>query len=562
MGQAMNKLFFFIIISMLITAGCSVQENTKKTVLAGQLTNEAELLDFYRQYSAYTDPGEYEYLYENLPDSLGELCSLIKAQYINYVAELDMYRELIPEERWNESAEYLTVKSALAGLLSHDSAGLTKDRKPEDRLLLICRDNALLLTSILQYRGIPARARYGFAPYLLPGFHAGHVICEVWNEHDRRWMLVDPSTDRVDFPREDFDFSNDVWVKMQRGEINPELYGMPGQDEFNGSPIMTTTVCYDLASVLGTEYPVGQYTPIIDYVFQNNQSTAKQVEILNRISELMKSIDAGNISKLQNIYNTTSQIRFTKKYEPVIFNAANDTRTNDSSINKPIIEFVDIPGGTFLMGSPVTEQGRKDDEIHHEVTLSAFKMSRYMVTFEQYDVFCEATGRTKPRAYLRGNYPVSQVTWYDAAAFAEWMGCRLPTEAEFEYAARANTITPFYTGTCLTPDQANFNGNEPYTNCEKGEFRNAAMPVGSFPPNAFGLYDMHGNIWEWTNDWYGEYDMNDTLNPHGPKDGTRKVDRGGGYYDPAWRCRSAYRGGGTSPGNRGTGISFRLVKSE
>ena len=73
---------------------------------------------------------------------------------------------------------------------------------------------------------------------------------------------------------------------------------------------------------------------------------------------------------------------------------------------------------------------------------------------------------------------------------------------------------------------------------------------------------MHGNMWEWTNDWYGEYDIADTLNPKGPETGTRKVDRGGGYWDPAWRCRSAYRGGGDPPGNRGAGLSFRIVKDE
>ena len=158
--------------------------------------------------------------------------------------------------------------------------------------------------------------------------------------------------------------------------------------------------------------------------------------------------------------------------------------------------------------------------------------------------------------------PISQVSWYDAKAFAEWMGCRLPTEAECEYAARANTTTPFYTGDCLTSEQANFNGKEPYTNCEQGKFRKEALPVGSFSPNSFGLYDMHGNIWEWTNDWYGEYEVDDKLNPKGPDTGTKKVDRGGGFYDPAWRCRSACRGGGTPPGNKGAGDSFRIVKDE
>ena len=419
--------------------------------------------------------------------------------------------------------------------------------------MLICRDNALLLASILKYRGIPARVRYGFAPYLVPGFHANHVICEVWNEKDNRWMLVDPSADRIDFAREEFDFSNDVWLKMQKKEINPKIYGMPGQDEYNGSPLMTTVVCYDLASILGTEYPVGQYSPILEYVFQNNQFTTEQVEILNRISELMKSINADNISKLQKIYNNTSQIQFTKRFEAVIINTENNTRTKDSSINKPNIEFVDIPGGTFIMGSPVTEQGGKDDEVQHEVTVSAFKMSKYTITREQYELFIKATGRIMKyyRPVGGDKHPAMWVTWYDASAFAEWMGCRLPTEAEYEYAARANTTTPFYTGESLTSDQAYFNQ----------KLTRSPMPVGSFPPNAFGLYDMHGNMVEWCSDWYGEYNINEKINPKGPGTGDIKVFRGGGFWLPAANCRSACRGG-DPPINRGNGLSFRVVKDK
>jgi formylglycine-generating enzyme required for sulfatase activity len=189
-------------------------------------------------------------------------------------------------------------------------------------------------------------------------------------------------------------------------------------------------------------------------------------------------------------------------------------------------------------------------------------MSKYPVTFEQFDMFCEATGRTKPKGRERGNLPVSQVSWYDATAFAEWMGCRLPTEAEWEYAVRANTTTPFYTGDCLTSEQANFNGRKPYDNCKKSEYRRKPLPVGSFPPNAFGLYDMHGNIWEWCSDWYGEYDLKETSNPKGPETGELKILRGCGWRESARECRSAYRGAGTPPGYRGAGMSFRLVKSE
>ncbi len=540
----MKNTVLIIMITILTITGCSSQQEVK-------FTDNKSVLDFYKQYSEFTDPGEYAYLYKNLPDSLPELCRLIRSQYINYGWELDMYREQIPKERWNESAKYPTVKSALEGLLSYDSRGLVKDRKPENRLMLICRDNALLLASILKYRGIPARVRYGFAPYLIPGFHANHVICEVWNEKENRWMLVDPSADRIDFAREEFDFSNDVWLKMQKKEINPKLYGMPGENEYNGSPLITTVVCYDLASILGTEYPIGQYSPILDYVFQNNQFTPKQVEILNRINELMKSIDSDNISKLQKIYNNTSQIQFTKRFDPVIINTENNTRTNDSSINKPIIEFADIPRGTFVMGSPVTEQGRNEDELQHQVTLGAFKMSKYTITFEQYDAFCEATGRKKPFGFKRGNMPVSQITWYDAQAFAEWMGCRLPTEAEWEYAARANTTTPFYAGDSLTSDQAYFNNKS----------GREAMPVGSFQPNAFGLYDMHGNMGELCSDWYGEYDLKETSNPKGPKTGGQKVLRGGGFWVSAQECRSASRVGVPAV-NRGAGIGFRIVKDK
>jgi len=556
----MRKTLFIIMISILTVTGCNSQQNQEKR--SSKLNDsDSSILDFYRQYSSFTDPGDYEYLYKNLPDSLLELCSLIRSQFIHPYAELPRYRELIPKERWNESVKYPTVKSALEGLISYDSSGILKNRKPEDRLVLGCRHNAILLASILKYRGIPARVRIGHVTYLKPGFHLSHTICEVWNKSDRRWMLVDPSTAMVDFSREKFDFSNDLWLKMQNGEIDPNQYGFPGR--YSGLVSILGKVCPDLASILGTEYPVNQYAPILDYAFDDdNQIPDEHIKTLNRISELMKSIDADNISKLQDIYNNTPEIQITKTFKVKGTKTKNVTRTKDSSINKPIIEFVDIHGGTFIMGSPEEEEGRVDDEVQHEVTLSTFKMSKYPVTIEQYNIFCDATDRKKPwyGRNSHGKMPVSQVNWYDANAFAEWMDCRLPTEAEWEYAARANTSTPFYTGDCLTSEQANFNGKKPYTNCGKSENRKKPLAVGNFSPNAFGLYDMHGNIWEWTNDWYGEYDINDKLNPKGPETGERKVDRGGGFYDPAWRCRSACRGGGTPPGNRGQGLSFRLVK--
>jgi sulfatase modifying factor 1 len=555
----MKNIVSIFMISILTIIGCNSQQNVK---LTKNVQFNGSVLDFYKQYSSFTNPGEYAYLYENLPDSLPELCRLIKSQFIHPYTELPKYREQIPKERWDESAKYPTVKSILKGLLKYDSKGLVIDRKPEDRLVLGCREYAILLASILKHRGIPARVRAGHATYIIPDFRTSHTICEVWNEKVKRWMLVDPGMNKVDFSRDKFDFSNEAWLQLQKKEIDPNNYGNPGQ--YSGFVSILGKVYSDLASILGNEYPIYQYAPILDYAFKNdNKLSVEQIETLNKISELMKALDAKNLSKLQEIYNNTPQIQITKTFEPDTKkseNQGNNTKPKNSSINKPAIEFVDIPAGTFMMGSPVAEQGREDDEIQHKVTLSAFKMGKYCITFEQFDLFCEATGRDKPLGINRGNMPVSQVTWYDAKAFAEWMGCRLPTEAEWEYAARANTTTPFYTGDCITAEQANFNGNEPYFNCVKSENRKKPLPVGSFAPNAFGLYDMHGNIWQWTNDWYGKYDVDNKLNPKGPETGTKKVDRGGGFYVSAWRCRSGYRAGGDPPENRGTGISFRIVK--
>lgn len=557
----MKTTLFIIMISIMMELSFA-QSNTQKSdekVLKNTFQDNLLEIDFYRQYSLFTDPGEYAYLYEGLPDSLPELTNLIKSQFIHPIVELPKYRNQIPEERGDESVKYPTVKSILEGLLAYDSRGLVNDRKPKDRLILGCRHNAILLASILKYRGIPARLRAGHATYIIPNFHTSHTICEVWNENEKRWMLVDPSTGMIDFNREEFDFSNDAWLKLQKNEIDPNLFGIPGQ--YPGVISIIAKVCTDLAFILGTEYTIYQYAPILDFASENNnQLPTEQIEILNKISELMKSLDAENLLKLRKIYNNTPQIQIIKTFELDTKTSENNTKSKNSSINKTDIEFIEIPGGIFMMGSLATEQGRKDDEIQHEVTLSAFKMSKYPVTFEQYDLFCDATGRKKTWGNVQGNHPVSQVTWYDANAFAEWMGCRLPSEAEWEYAARANTTTPFYTGDCLTTDQANFNGIEPYSKCEEGKFRSEVMPVGSFPPNAFGLYDMHGNIWEWTNDWYDEYDVNKKTNPKGPDTGTKKVNRGGGFYDPAWRCRSAYRAGGDPPENSGAGISFRIAK--
>lgn len=330
----MKNFINIFLIFVLALIGSSVLASSNNSVAANEALADTSLLDFYRQYSSFTNPGEYEYLYENLPESLDELCALVKSQTIHPYGELPMYKNRIPEERWQEYYNYPTVESVLKGLLSYDSRGFVKNRKIEDRLVLICRHNALLLASILKYRGIPARVRYGFAPYLVSNFHAMHVICEVWNENDNRWMLVDPTAgaSMIDFSRTKFDFSNDVWLKMQNNEINPDLYGNPGQ--YIGFMPITLVACADLAAVLGTEHTTREYPPIMDYALENNNQLApEQIEILNQISELMKSINANNFSKLRDIYNNTPDIQMTLTLDVTSVNNENGRIGESSKIS-------------------------------------------------------------------------------------------------------------------------------------------------------------------------------------------------------------------------------------
>lgn len=230
-----------------------------------------------------------------------------------------------------------------------------------------------------------------------------------------------------------------------------------------------------------------------------------------------------------------------------------------------------IPAGRFLMGSPPGEPKRSDDEgPPHEVRIAKpFAMGVYAVTFDDYDRFCDSSKHSKPddRGWGRNKRPVINVSWMDAQAYCDWLSeqtghrYRLPSEAEWEYACRAGTTTPFHFGERLTTDQANFDGNYTYNGSATGEYRQQTLPVGSFPANAFGLYDMHGTVWEWCQDvWHDNY-------TGAPIDGSAWetgenwwVVRGGSWnYGPAY-VRSAYRDF-HGPVNRLVFIGFRVVCS-
>lgn len=250
-----------------------------------------------------------------------------------------------------------------------------------------------------------------------------------------------------------------------------------------------------------------------------------------------------------------------------------------------------LEGGTFTMGSPDSERQRGQDEAQHEVTLSPFYIDPYEVTQADYEAI---TGKN-PSYFQGGTLPVDSVTWYDAVDYCNRLsesrgltpvytmngkdvtwdrsanGYRLLTEAEWEYAARANTTSIFYDGDQITSDNANFEGSYPYlieenyvtrrdpsvvTSASRGE----TIPVDSLDPNGFGLYNMYGNVSEWCFDYYGDYAEEPETDPAGAQSGSLRINRGGGYDDFAKQLRSAYRSA-TTPDTADQNLGFRVARN-
>lgn len=235
------------------------------------------------------------------------------------------------------------------------------------------------------------------------------------------------------------------------------------------------------------------------------------------------------------------------------------------------MEFVLIPAGSFIMGSPADEPGRGADEVRHQVTISKpFYLQTTEVTLKQWRSLMgrRMFGRRKGPADM----PVTKISFFEVQDYIDKLNqkgegvYRLPTEAEWEYACRAGTQTAYAFGPTITCDQVMF-GNNPLKDdqCVAGfEKRPRCQPgqparVASFPPNAWGLYDMHGNVWEWCSDWYGPYTNAAVGDPQGAADGTHRVRRGGSWYTGPTASRSANRNF-ANPAALYQTLGFRLVR--
>ena len=219
------------------------------------------------------------------------------------------------------------------------------------------------------------------------------------------------------------------------------------------------------------------------------------------------------------------------------------------------LEMVLIPAGKFVMGSPAFEYGRDKLETQHKVTLTKpFYMGKYEVTQEQY----EAVMGKNPSTIKGAKLPVTNMSWEDCQDFIKKLnaktygGFRLPTEAEWEYACRAGASTAYSFGKKITPKDANYDDS----GIDK------IIEAGSYKPNTFGLYDMHGNVWEWCEDLYGEYSAGAVTDPKGPAEGNHRVLRGGSFDHSGSIARSSFRNYGCKPTFRLDNYGFRLAKDK
>ncbi|SKB12677.1 Serine/threonine protein kinase (fragment) [Planktothrix sp. PCC 11201] len=325
---------------------------------------------------------------------------------------------------------------------------------------------------------------------------------------------------------------------------------------------------------------------VLDKLLQKGTEKRFQTaqEVLEALQLTVKSAPASNPFKLPGLQQLT--IKPTPSLKTVSFETVTVNSTGKitnrrqaqaqvltENINGIILDLAVIPAGTFRMGSPSSELSRSDNEgPQRTVNINSFLIGQYAVTQAQWRAVAGLPKRQidlkpDPSSFKGDNLPVESVTWFEAVEFCDRLSQftgrthRLPSEAEWEYACRAATTTPFYFGETITPDLVNYDGNYTYGSGPKGIYRKKTTVVGSFPPNAFGLYDMHGNLWEWCADpWHENYNS-------APTDGSvwefggntqYRVIRGGSWVNNPRNCRSANRGRDV-PDSRNSNYGFRVV---
>lgn len=260
-----------------------------------------ELLDRYSMQTPFSDPGEYAYLYNDLPISIDKICDLIKKQLI-HPFEARQMKDLLPEGRYIEDGDFPTIYEVLAELQVRDSNGLTSYRKPENRMIIACYHHGLLFASILRERGIPVRLRAGFARYFekQAKVRFGHVICEVWDVNKKQWIWVDPDRNYVNVSDSQFELPADAWQNFRKNKL-PDVTYTSSLTE--GTQALLHILLLDHAFTLSNERSYW-HTP--DFLFTDDFSLsdldASQIEVFDQIAAYLNQ-PAIELIELQKLYD-------------------------------------------------------------------------------------------------------------------------------------------------------------------------------------------------------------------------------------------------------------------
>ncbi|MBD3347357.1 MAG: SUMF1/EgtB/PvdO family nonheme iron enzyme [Chitinivibrionales bacterium] len=293
------------------------------------------------------------------------------------------------------------------------------------------------------------------------------------------------------------------------------------------------------------------------FVFNLTLIDVLRDQVKNRISEVVVD-DVGLIlDKIPGAIEALVPKELRKDFKAPVTDAGTDNGVTPPEGTTIPQGMAYIPGGSFEMGC-MSGAGDVDEYPVHTVKVNNFFIDRYEVTkagFERVMGYSTSTVRGCSMC------PADNVSWHEANEYCRKLDKRLPTEAEWEYACRARTKSAFNFANTITSEMANFDGRKPFGGAKVGAFRNKLLPTGTFKPNAWGLYDMHGNVWEWCSDWYDRnyYKKSPKENPTGPKEGELKVMRGGGWISDGASCRSANRIG-YDPSIRMNIFGIRCVK--
>ncbi len=270
-------------------------------------------VEHYLKQTSFTNPFEYSFMYEGIPDNIGDICNLVNRQLI-HPAKLHEYPEVKPNENeiWNNEPK--TVQEMLKRLYEKNNEGIIYNKAPKDRVVVTCRGITLLLTSILRYKGIPARARAGFVPYITNnGLNIDHWICECWDKTQNKWILLDADFLMIDFAKTEFYYSANVYLDAIENRINPLNYGW---DECWGMCYIISYINIDLLNVIYEEPWYNPRTSLTESLNWEQESSFlsatknlsnKNVDLVRELAELLIDPDL-NYKALKELLTENEQL--------------------------------------------------------------------------------------------------------------------------------------------------------------------------------------------------------------------------------------------------------------